>query len=51
MGIFVSVIKKTLQTKIQVPEKLNKIDYCFYQIVWFVVKKINVHKKSIKQLF
>ena len=31
--------KKILQTKIQMSEKLNKIDRCFYQVVLFVVRK------------
>ena len=31
--------KKILQLKIQVPEKLKKINWCFYQIVLFVARK------------
>ena len=35
----VSVVKNILLTKIQVLEKLSKIDYCFYQIVSFLARK------------
>ena len=35
----VSVVRKILQTKIQVLEKLNKIDWYFYQIVLVVARK------------
>ena len=35
----VSVVRKLLQTKIQVLEKLNKIDWCFYQIALVVARK------------
>ena len=38
-----SVVRKILRTKIQVSEKLNKIDQCFYQIVLFMGRKIKVH--------
>ena len=31
--------KNILQTKIQVSEKINKIDQCFHQIVLFVESK------------
>ena len=34
-----SVVRKILRTKIQVSEKLNKIDQCFYQIVLFMGRK------------
>ena len=34
-----SVVKNILQTKIQMLEKLNKIESCFYQIVLFVARK------------
>ena len=45
--------KKILQIEIQVLEKLNKIDQCFYQIVLFVVRKNQLLlkiKNSIKHL-
>ena len=35
----VSVVKNILLTEIQVLEKLNKIDYFFYQIVPFLARK------------
>ena len=40
-----SVLKKVLQTKIQMLEKPNKID-CFYQIVLFVAKKWTFFKNQ-----
>ena len=33
-----SVLKSILQTKIQILEKPNKIDYCSYEIVLFVAR-------------
>ena len=32
-------IKNILQTKIRVFEKINKIDYCFYETVLLVTRK------------
>ena len=37
--------RKYTGTKIQMLEKLNKIDYCSYQIVLFVVRKNRLYKK------
>ena len=34
-----SVVRKVFETKINVWEKLNKIDKCFYQTVLLVAKK------------
>ena len=34
-----AVVRKIVQTKIQVSRKLNKIDQCFYQVVLYVVSK------------
>ena len=39
METYVSVVKNILRTKIQMLEKLNKIDLCSYQIVLFVARK------------
>ena len=39
METYVSVVKNILRTKIQMLEKLNKIDLCSYQIVLFVTRK------------
>ena len=36
-------LQKILQTKIQVPEKLNKINKWFYQIVLFLARKNDFH--------
>ena len=41
-----SVVRKVFETKINVWEKLNKIDKCSYQIVLFVAKKKKKKKKS-----
>ena len=39
METYVSVVKNILRTKIQMLEKLNKIDLCSYKIVLFVAIK------------
>ena len=39
MKMYCVSYKKILRTKIQVSEKLNKIDQCFYQVAPFVASK------------
>ena len=39
METTLSVVRKILQTRTQVLEKLNKIDECFYQLVLVVARK------------
>ena len=39
METYVSVVKNIPRTKIQMLEKLNKIDLCSFQIVLFVARK------------
>ena len=45
----VSVLRKTLQTKILVSEGLNKKDQCSYQIVLFVSRKAQGSLKIKKE--
>ena len=41
-----SVVRKILLTKIQVPKKLNKTYQCFYQIVLSVARKSQISLKT-----
>ena len=45
-----SVVRKILRTKIQLLEKLNKKDSCFYQIVFLTVARKNQLSLKIKNL-